>query len=60
MAALVRLAIHADCHATFAHAASCGSRAAHALRIGPWLNGLARAGGVVHDVHVPNRMADQR
>ena len=42
--ALVRLAIHADRHAAFAHAAQLwqAERRMH-LRIEPWLNGLAAA-----------------
>jgi hypothetical protein len=44
IAVLVRLAIHADRYATFAHAAQLwqAERRMH-LGIGPWLNGLARA-----------------
>ncbi len=42
--ALVRLAMHADRHAAFAHAAQLAQAERHLhLRIEPWLNGLAAA-----------------
>lgn len=42
--ALVRLAIHADRHTAFAHAAQLAQAERHLqLRIEPWLNGLAAA-----------------
>ena len=42
--ALVRLAIHADRHAAFTHAAQLAQAERHLqLRIEPWLNGLAAA-----------------